>query len=268
MVVPKIVGILNITPDSFSDGGKFYSLQNALGHVEKLIKDGANIIDIGAESTRPNAIPIGFEEEWNRLKNILPQLAKYLKNQSNKIEISLDSYHFETIKKAHEIGIDVVNDVSGLIDDRIVNFIAEKKIKTVLMHNQKISIDENLIVNREMGIVLEVAKWIRDKIHYLKKHGIEKSQLILDVGIGFGKNAQQSIRILKNIDSYKGFELPIYVGHSKKSFLRAINFEENLTESEKTLIISKFLIKKNVDYLRVHDVLEHKNLIKNYQQDL
>ena len=198
----------------------------------------------------------------------MPPLVKYIRNQKEKIEISLDSYHFETLQKAYEVGIDVVNDVSGLCDDRIIDFIAEKKIQTILMHNRAIAVNENLVVNKEVGTALEVAKWVRDKINHLKRHGVEKSQLIFDVGIGFGKNAYQSIRILKNIESYRAFGLPIYVGHSKKSFLKAINFEKDLSDGEKTLIISQFLIGRGVDYLRVHDVLEHKNLIKNLSEDL
>ena len=134
----KIVGILNVTPDSFSDGGKFYSLENALAQLQKMIEDGANVIDIGAESTRPQAIPIGPEEEWKRLEKILPAIIYTVKNSPKKIKTSIDSYHFETIQKSYALGVDVINDVTGLSDERIVDFIAAKNIETVLMHNVKV----------------------------------------------------------------------------------------------------------------------------------
>jgi dihydropteroate synthase len=253
----KIVGILNVTPDSFSDGGKFDSLQNALKHAEEMIKDGADVIDIGAESTRPKAAPISHLEEWARLEKILPAIVGLSKK--HQVQTSIDSYHFETIKKAHEIGVDVVNDVSGLVDEKIIDFIAEKNITTILMHNLSIHANPELIVNRHLDIDREIIAWALTKISFLSKKNVKKSQLIFDPGIGFAKDAMQSIRILKNIDSYRSLDLPLYIGHSKKSFLDAIDIAGQ--RAEKTLEVSKFLIGKNVDFLRVHDVREHKKLL-------
>ena len=127
----KIVGILNVTPDSFSDGGKFSSLESALAHAQEMILEGAGVIDIGAESTRPQATPIGAEEEWSRLEKILPAVVALAKPQG--IQTSIDSYHFETIRKAQEIGVEIINDVSGLIDKKIVEFVAAKNISVILM---------------------------------------------------------------------------------------------------------------------------------------
>jgi dihydropteroate synthase len=254
----KIVGILNITPDSFSDGGKFNSLEAALRHGEEMIKDGADVIDIGAESTRPKSTPIGPDEEWARLAKILPAIVALAKK--HKVQTSIDSYHFETVKKAHEIGVDVVNDVSGLIDERIIDFIAEKNITTILMHNLAIHANPDLVVNRNFNLDHEILDWANKKISYLAKKNVKKSQLIFDPGIGFAKDALQSIRILKNIDSYRSLGLPLYIGHSKKSFLDAIDIVGE--RADKTLEVSKFLIKKNVDFLRVHDVKAHHSLIR------
>lgn len=258
--MPKIVGILNVTPDSFSDGGKFTSLQQALSHLEKMILEGADVIDIGAESTRPTATPISAEEEWARLEKILPAVISHVKKAGRKIKTSIDSYHFETIKKSYQLGVDTINDVSGLKDEKIVDFIAAKNIETILMHNVAIPAVSNCVINRNINLIPEILKWAEEKIKNLAQKNVKKSQLIFDPGIGFNKDALQSIRILKNITSFKSLELPIYVGHSKKSFLEAIDFSdfqngcESLDRAQKTLIISKYLARKNVDYLRVHDV--------------
>ncbi len=254
----KIVGILNITPDSFSDGGKFDSLEGAISHLKKLIADGADIIDVGAESTRPKAVPISVQQEWQRLEKILPEIIFVSKNTSKPIKISLDSYHFENLKKAHELGVDIINDVRGLSDERIVDFIAAKNIETILMHNSQVLPIEGALVNSHLNLCCEILSWAKEKISALQKKGVKKSQLVFDPGIGFGKNAAQSIRILKNITEFDVLDLPIYVGHSKKSFLDSIKIEGD--RAQKTLIISKFLLQKKVDFLRVHDVLRHKEI--------
>ena len=254
-MVVKIVGILNVTPDSFSDGGKFNSLDNALNHLKKMIDEGADVIDIGAESTRPSAIPIGEVEEWKRLEKILPAIISVVKNSPRKIKTSIDSYHFETIKKSYEIGVDVINDVGGLADEKIVEFIAEKNIETVLMHNLKVPAINDLLINRNINLIGEMLKWTQKKITDLEAKNVKKSQLIFDPGIGFNKDALQSIRILKNIEAFRILGLPIYVGHSKKSFLDAVNIAGD--RAQKTLVISKYLAEKKVDYIRIHDVREN-----------
>jgi dihydropteroate synthase len=256
----KIVGILNITPDSFSDGGKFDSKNGALSHAKKLIDDGADVIDIGAESTRPGSKKVSTQEEWARLENILPDIVELVKSSSKKVKTSIDSYHFENIKKSHEAGVDIINDVTGLSDERIVDFIAQNNIETILMHNVKVEPLKGVVLNQHLNLTSKIFRWAREKINYLEKKGVSQENLIFDVGIGFGKDADQSIRILKYIHYYKLLGLPLYVGHSKKSFLKGIDFSDygnDLDAGEKTLIISKYLVDRGVDYLRVHDVKEH-----------
>ena len=255
----KLVGILNVTPDSFSDGGKFNSLQSALDQTKKMIAEGADVIDVGAESTRPKSIPLSAKEEWARLEKILPAVISEAKKSPKKVLVSIDSYHFETIKKAYDLGVDIVNDVSGLIDERIVEFIAEKNITTILMHNLAIHANPDLVINPHLNINKEILNWAAKKISDLEKKGVKKSQLIFDPGIGFAKDAAQSIRILKNIDAYRELGLPLYVGHSKKSFLDALHIAGD--RAEKTLEISRFLIEKNVEFIRIHDVGLHLRLI-------
>jgi dihydropteroate synthase len=260
----KIVGILNVTPDSFSDGGKFDSLDSAISQLKKMLEEGADVIDVGAESTRPQATPITAIEEWRRLEKILPAVIFEVKNFNEKfgkkIQTSIDSYHFETVKKSHELGVEIINDVSGLIDEKIVEFIAAKNITTILMHNVAIHTNPDLIVNQHLNVTQEILNWAREKISALEKKGVKKSQLIFDVGIGFGKNAQQSIRILKNIDAFRVLGLPLYVGHSKKSFLDAVKIAGDRTQ--KTLKISKFLAEKNVEFLRLHEVKIHRDAVR------
>lgn len=269
----KIVGILNITPDSFSDGGKFFTQESALNHLREILKEGADVIDVGAESTRPLAVQIGAQEEWKRLEKILPliisEIKKFNRENNKKVLVSIDSRYFETIAKSVEEGVDIVNDVSGLTDERVINFIAQKNIQTILMHSLSVPTNHDLVINPHINVVLEIIKWASEKIDFLTSKGIKKSQLIFDVGIGFGKSAQQSIRILKNINEFRVLGLPLYVGHSKKSFLDEVNCEDfsgedrDLNRAEKTLIISKYLAKKGVEFLRVHDVAENILTIKD-----
>ena len=259
----KIVGILNLTPDSFSDGGKYFDEKKALFYLEEMLMAGADIIDIGAESTRPNAQILNAQEEIARLENILPKLIFAIKNfnkiHNKNIQASIDSYHLETIIFAHKIGVEIINDVSGLIDEKIIDYIAQNNLTAILMHNLAIHSNPELIVNRDLKVVEEIISWAHQKINYLTARKIQKSQLIFDPGIGFAKNSTQSIRILKNINAFRVLNLPIYVGHSKKSFLDAINIpsQPNLDRTAKTLILSQYLAQKNVEYLRVHDVKEN-----------
>ena len=259
----KIVGILNLTPDSFSDGGKYFDEKKAFFYLEEMLMAGADIIDIGAESTRPNAQILNAQEEIARLENILPKLIFAIKNfnkiHNKNIQASIDSYHLETIIFAHKIGVEIINDVSGLIDEKIIDYIAQNNLTAILMHNLAIHSNPELVVNRDLNVVDEIINWAHQKINYLTAQKIQKSQLIFDPGIGFAKNSTQSIRILKNINAFRVLNLPIYVGHSKKSFLDAINIpsQPNLDRTAKTLILSQYLAQKNVEYLRVHDVKEN-----------
>ncbi len=266
----KIVGILNITPDSFSDGGCFNSLESASNQLIKILSEGAKMIDIGAESTRPNAVKISSQEEWKRLEFILPKLIEIIRNfnqnknfdEQEKVLTSLDSYHFDNLYLAHQLGVDVINDVSGLQDKRVVDLISTKQIKTILMHNQEIKFNDEILINKHLGITNEIINWASDKIFQLENLGLKRDKIIFDPGIGFNKDAFASIKILKEIDYFRVLNVPLYVGHSRKSFLEKINLKDKdnqaLDRDQKTILVSQFLARKNVEYLRVHDV--YKNL--------
>jgi dihydropteroate synthase len=269
----KVVGILNITPDSFFDGAKFYDIKAALDHLKILINDGASVIDIGAESTRPGAVLIGAEEEWQRLKDILPQainfITNYNKNNLCDIKISLDSRHPQNVLKALDYGIDIINDVSGFENLLMVDLAVQSGKKIIVMHNLGVPANQNKIVDQKLDIVEVLIDWIKNKLQNLQQRGIKQEQIIFDIGIGFGKNAQQSIELLQKIDRLKALKIPLYVGHSNKSFLNYLRFDNKnsfsfdfksdsiQSKEDKTFIISSYLTKKNVEYIRVHNVAKN-----------
>lgn len=266
-MVTEFFGILNLTPDSFSDGGKFNQLESALKQTQKMIDEGADIIDIGAESTRPNSTPISHEIEWDRIKNILPEIIKLAHNNNKKI--SLDSRHYQTIKKALDLGIDIINDVSGFCDPNMINLASKSQKLIILMHNLGVPAKKEVIIDKNLDVIKTIIEWSLSKIELLEKHNIKRENIIFDPGIGFGKDAQQSIYILENIDKFKILKTKILVGHSRKSFLDHIKFDHNfkLNSEEKfvedirdiqTLIVSKMLQEKGVDYLRVHNISLHR----------
>ncbi|MES2677020.1 MAG: dihydropteroate synthase [Pseudomonadota bacterium] len=254
----QIVAILNLTPDSFFDGGKYNDDENAIRHLEILLNSGADIIDVGAESTRPNAVLIDAETERKRLKNILPAIIAQVqkhnhKNQTN-VAVSLDSRHFQTMSWALDLGVDIINDVSGFIDEKMIELAAQSGKKIVVMHNLGVPASRNKIVDPTLDIVQVLIEWMENKLIVLQKAGVKKSQIIFDIGLGFGKNAAQSIQLLKEVDRLRILDLPLYVGHSNKSFLDEWQIDNCQTREEKTVFISAYLMAKNVEYLRVHNV--------------
>jgi dihydropteroate synthase len=256
--VVKLVGILNVTPDSFSDGGKFSNLSSAINQTTLLIKDGADIIDVGAESTRPGAIRVNEEEEWNRLKGILPSIINISHN--NNIQVSLDSRHHSVVAKALELGIDIINDVTGFEDDNMAKLAAKSNKKIVVMHNLGAPAKKSEVIDENLDEIRVIKEWAKDKINYLRKLGVKRENIIFDPCIGFGKNSKQSINILGNIRAFDDLEVEIYIGHSRKGFLKEFPFANDVNKEDKdlqTLIISRDLVKLGVSYLRVHNVSIH-----------
>ncbi len=261
-MITKFVGIMNITPDSFFDGGRYNKNNTAFLHLEKLLKDGADIIDIGAESTRPNATPISSQEEKLRLKDILPQAISIVQKHNKKIwqknltkvEISLDSRNSETASWALGLGVDILNDVSGFVDLKMIKLAAQSNKKIVVMHNLGVPAEKTKIVDESLNIVQVLLDWMENKLINLQKNGVKKEQIIFDIGLGFGKNSAQSIKLLQEIDKLRDLDLPLFVGHSNKSFLDDLAIKNCQTREEKTNSISTYLISKNIEYLRVHNI--------------
>lgn len=255
----KLVGILNITPDSFSDGGKFNQLNAAITQTHSLIKEGANIIDIGAESTRPNAQLITPIEEWERLKTILPDIIKITKEQNCKI--SLDTRHAITAQKGLDLGIDIINDVSGMNDPEMGKIIRTYDVPIIINHNLGLPASPTKTVADNKNIITTLNIWGKQKILELtEQHSIKKENIIFDVGIGFGKTPKQSLEIMSNMKSFKTLGVPLYVGHSRKSFLKLYNPKSILA---KDLLTGYFSAKiaSHTDYIRIHNVAITKEYI-------
>lgn len=257
----KFFGILNITPDSFSDGGNYNSIISALDQTKVLIEQNCDIIDIGAESTRPGAVAITSQDEIKRLSPIVENIAEYIKNYNiefkRNIHISLDSRHYETIRKYIDI-IDIINDVSGLVDERIIEIGKKFNKKLVLMHNLGVPSDPNHTISRNENIIELIKQWLDRRLQILKKYSFCRDQIIFDPGLGFGKCDQHNIDIINNIEEFDKYNMDILVGHSKKRFLDIFEHPDllkNSSREEKTKFISNLLINKNISYLRIHNIL-------------
>lgn len=256
---PYIMGILNITPDSFSDGGCFFDTAAAFEHAAKLIEDGADIIDIGGESTRPYAQKVDIDVEIGR---ILPVVEK-IREKFPDIPLSIDTRNAKTAKYALEAGVDIINDVSACDWDEKMKEIAKNYDCPLILNHSKGS-PENMQDNPAYeSVTEEIFDYFEAKIEELVAFGIKKSRLIVDPGIGFGKTAGQNFEILRKIANFKSFNLPVLVGHSRKAFLKkTINSDDNFELDKATNAVSAFLLQAGVNILRVHNVKELKTLVK------
>jgi 2-amino-4-hydroxy-6-hydroxymethyldihydropteridine diphosphokinase/dihydropteroate synthase len=254
---PQLMGVINVTPDSFSDGGfaTFASL-------EALVEQGATILDIGAESTGPSAKPIDCEEEWRRLEPFLAEIKKKSSQWLYTPQISIDTYHPKTAARALEWGVDIINDVTGLANPLMQEVLAESQAKIVYMHNLGVPVAASQWLPLNANPVEIILEWAQARILELEIRGIERSRLIFDPGLGFGKNAELSFFILKNIALFKTLEQPILVGHSRKSFLKQFTQVSSKERDLETSFLSTFLADAGVDYLRLHNLDYHSRLFK------
>ena len=260
-----IMGILNVTPDSFSDGGKFYSIEKAVQQAIKMEKQGADIIDIGGESTRPGAKKITIEEE---IKRILPVI-KQLKNKIE-IPISIDTYKSEVAKKTIEYGANMINDITALRGDKkLAEIISDYDLPVSLMHMK--GTPENMQKNPEYAnVIKEIKEFLQHRAEYAITKGIKKENIIIDPGIGFGKRTgkgiEDNIEIIKKLEKIKKLGYPVLIGASRKTFIGNIgNNKESLKINERlegSLAAACVAVINGADILRVHDVLETKKCIK------
>lgn len=250
----KLVGILNITPDSFSDGGKYINPQDAQKHLIQLIQDGADIIDIGAESTKPYSDDVSANEQIERLKQILD----FIQKENIKIPISIDTRSSIVADYALNNGASIINDVSGFdYDDKMPATVAKYKASVVIQHSK--GTPQNMQDNPKYNdVVEEIFLNLKRKAEYAENLGI--NNIILDPGIGFGKTKADNFEILNRIEEFSSLDRPIMVGVSRKSFLDVKEDNNDLKDSL-TLAVSYPLIQKSVDYLRVHNVKLHKTLL-------
>lgn len=246
----KLVGILNITPDSFSDGGLFFDSDSVFSQVHKLIKDGADVIDVGAQSTRPGAKLLTAQEEWSRLSPHILQLIEIC--HSYDVKVSVDSFHGEVVFNALNAGVDIINDVTGLKLQKMIEVAAKSDCKIVMMHSLTVPADKKVIMKDDIDVVDQLLNFASKQIKHLISCGIDPDRLIFDPGIGFNKTTKQSWEIINRVEELKQIGLPLYIGHSRKSFLGDL---KTVKEKDKaTFKISKDLIKKEINYIRVHNL--------------
>jgi len=258
---PLLMGILNITPDSFYDGNKYLNKEEALTHCEDMIKQGVDIIDIGGESTRPGAESVSITQEIDRVMPILEQIVKNFN-----VPVSIDTYKSEVAKIALEIGANMVNDISALTFDENMGKILASYVDVpiVLMHIK--GTPKNMQINPSYkDVIEEIMEFLDNAINRAKQFGIKDENIIIDPGIGFGKRLQDNITIIKKLAEFKPLDKPILVGTSRKSFIGHIlnlELEERLTG---TIAANLLCLINGANILRVHDITPHRHLIDFWQ---
>lgn len=254
---PVVMGILNITPDSFYDGGVYTTDHAILSRAAKIVEEGGRFIDIGAMSTRPGAKEITFEDEINRL---LPAV-RIIKKELPEVSLSIDTYRSEIVQQIYdEIGDFVVNDISGgIFDNQLVETVARLNLPYILMHSKgKSDIMQNNPVYHD--VVKEVILFLSAKVQMLKQSGV--CDILIDPGFGFGKSTAHNYELLNRLDAFRIFELPVVVGLSRKAMIWK---ELNLTPDQSlngTTVLNTLALAGGCDILRVHDVKEAMETIK------
>ena len=239
------MGILNVTPDSFSDGGCFSSVERAVQHAEQMVKEGADCIDLGGESTRPGATPVSAKEE---LARVLPVLLRLLERVE--VPVAVDTYKPEVAKAVLEAGAHIINDIHGLkVFPEMADVVAPYRAPIILMHNQRL-----LEGRHENDVIESIQSSLSQSIEVALRAGVPREAIVLDPGIGFGLSAEDSARVIQRLPSFQHLGFPLLVGASRKSFIGEIlglGVKERL---EGTLATSVLCVTRGVSILRVHDV--------------
>ncbi len=253
-----VMGIINVTPDSFSDGGKYVKIKNAINHAKKMVDDGADIIDVGGESTRPGAKEVSISEE---LRRVIPVVESIRLNFPD-ILISIDTTKSVVARKAIKAGADIINDVSGLNSDiEMVGVVANLKVPIIIMHMK--GNPKNMQINpKYKNLIGEITSFFEKKIKIATELGINRNLIIIDPGIGFGKTINHNFEIISKLKEFSKLNLPIMIGPSRKSFIgKTLNLPvESLIEGTSATITASILNGANI--VRVHDVLEMKRVVE------
>ena len=258
--IPNLLGVLNLTPDSFSDGGKFNTKKKGVEHAFHLFNSGAKLIDIGGESTKPGSKRIRENLEWNRISKILKLIGK-------KIPISLDTRKSIIMKRGIELGVKLINDISGLnFDSETLDVLKKYKIPFVIHHSK--GIPENMQKKPSYkNELLDIYDFFEEKISLLRSIGINHNNIILDPGIGFGKNLKHNMTLIRNISIFHSLGFPILVGNSRKSFVKKLSGKnDSKLRIGGTMSSSIYLMMQGVQILRIHDVNEIMQGIKVFKK--
>jgi dihydropteroate synthase len=246
----QLVGILNVTPDSFSDGNEFLDPKKAITQAEKLFNDGASLVDVGAESTRPGAVILTADQEWQRLEPVLEELVKRFRGK-----LSVDTYHPETAERALNLGDVIINDVTGMNNPAMAELISRHGARCIVSQlpaaNPQMAHKGVLINDQEL-----IKKDLLAKARMLESQGLNPDRIILDPGIGFGKTPELNQKLLRFAEQIPNYR--VMIGYSRKRFLG-----EHRMELEPNLAAGRIAIAAGAAYLRVHDVLGHSRLLHN-----
>ena len=259
---PLIMGILNVTPDSFSDGGEYISVESAVEHALGMVDQGADIIDIGGESTRPGSDPVNEDEEQRRILPVVERL-----RAESAIPISIDTYRASTARLAIGAGADIVNDISALrFDTEMATLVAEQKAPLVLMH--MLGKPKEMQNNPHYeDCVLEIDGFFAERLEFCQRSGIDKSKIILDPGIGFGKRLSDNLEILARLGELARFGLPLLTGASRKSFIGMLSPTEGKADERLggSIAAAVIAVANGADIVRVHDVAQTVSALKLLQ---
>lgn len=258
---PWILGVLNVTPDSFSDGGKYLAVDAAVEHARRMVREGAHALDLGAESTRPGSHGISAKEQKRRLLPVLKRLRKL--RELNKIPLSLDTQSAEVARACLGEGADLINDISALRHDRqMAKVIARARCPVILMHMQGTPRTMQK-APKYQDVVDEIDLFFRKRIHAAYEAGIESAKVLLDPGIGFGKTLEHNLEILRRMAEFKALDRPLVVGVSRKRFLGALTGEDRPERRvTASVAVGVMALAHGVAILRVHDVAEHAQALK------
>lgn len=251
------MGVLNVTPDSFSDGGQFATVDSAVVQAEKLIEQGADILDIGGESTRPFADKVGTEEE---LQRVIPVICAIRQNHS--IPISIDTTKSAVATQALKAGATHINDISALrTDPEMIDVVRSTSVSIIIMHMQ--GTPENMQINPTYtDIIEEMLTFFSQRLDYLHSSGVDTARIIIDPGIGFGKTKHHNLTILKHLDRFSQFGVPVLLAHSRKRFLgdiTGLSLEKDRDLA--TAVVAALSASRKIDMVRVHDVAATKQAL-------
>ncbi|MFH1756244.1 MAG: dihydropteroate synthase [Candidatus Latescibacterota bacterium] len=254
--IPLVMGILNITPDSFSDGGRFSNTDEAVAKALQLVSDGADILDIGGESTRPGAMPVPPDMELRRVAPVLEAIVGQVR-----IPISVDTRRASVAAKALALGCHMINDVTACSDPEMIEVLTDSKAPVVIMHMKS---DPQTMQNDPTyrDVVAEVGEYLYDRAEFLKSRGLSEDQLIIDPGIGFGKRFEDNLELMRNIGKLRSLGYPVLIGGSRKRFLGTLLDADTDHRLSGSLAVAARCWSEDVDIVRVHDVKETADLLK------
>lgn len=245
----RVMGILNVTPDSFSDGGSFHAQEDALQHAEALINAGADILDVGGESTRPYAEPVSLQEE---LARTIPLISAVRSRYT--IPISIDTTKAEVARQALAAGADIINDISSLQKDpEMIDVAVTSQAPVIIMHMQGTPTDMQIRPNYS-NVVEEILIYLQERIEWMVSKGVAREHIIVDPGIGFGKTIEHNLSIIRHLYKFRTLGQQVLLGHSRKSFLGLLTGLEAEKRDLPTAVVSALAVQHQVDIIRVHNV--------------